>query len=119
MNKCLKLTISLFLFLSLSSCTTRTQLHELSDPTENQQLLLRKRFVSKPTYGLLIMGKGYIEGEARIALVLEGKVYKTKVVSGNVKFQWRENWRNHRAILRYQPFSVTEGNLRFSVTFMD
>jgi hypothetical protein len=65
------------------------------------------------------MGKGYVDGEARIALVLEGKVYKTRVVSGNVKFQWRENWRDDRAILRYQPLSVTEGNLRFSVTFMD
>ncbi len=114
-----QLTISLFLLLSLSSCTTRTQLHQLSDPTENQQLLLRKRLVSKPTYGLLVMGKGYIDGEARITLVLDGKVYKTKVVSKNVKFQWRENWRDHHAIIRYQPRSVTDGNLKFSVTFMD
>jgi len=114
-----RLIISLFFLLSLSSCTTRTQLHQLSNPTENQQFLLRKRFVGKPTSGLLIMGKGYVDGEARIALVLEGKVYKTRVVSGNVKFQWRENWRDDRAILRYQPLSVTEGNFRFSVTFMD
>lgn len=114
-----KLILSLFLLLSLSSCTTKTQLHQLSDPTESQQLLLRKRLVNKPTYGLLILGKGYIDGEARIALVLDGKVYKSRVISGNVKFQWRENWRDHRAILRYEPLSVTEGTLRFSVTFMD
>lgn len=115
----MKLILPCCLLLSLSSCTTNTRLYRLSDPTENQQLLLRKRFVSKPTYGLLIMGKGYIDGEARIALLLEGKVYRTRVISGRVKFQWRENWRDHRAILRYQPVSVTEGNLKFSVTFMD
>ncbi|MDR9402103.1 MAG: hypothetical protein RI580_01565 [Halothece sp. Uz-M2-17] len=114
-----RFTISLFLVLSLSSCTTRTQLHQLSNLSENQQLLLRKRLVGKPTYGLLIMGKGYINGEARIALVLDGKVYQTKVISGKVQFQWRENWRDHRAIVRYQPVSVSDGNLRFSVTFMD
>jgi hypothetical protein len=115
----LKLAISLFLILSLASCTTRTQLHQLSDLSDNQQLLLRKRLVRQPTYGLLVLGKGYINGEARISLLLDGKVYQTKVVSGNVKFQWRENWRDSRAILRYQPRSVTDGNLRFSVTFMD
>lgn len=108
----------LFLFY-LSSCTTNTQLYRLSDPTENQQLLLRKRFVSQPNYGLLVMGKGYLEGEAKITLLLDGEVYQTKVVSGNVKFQWREKWGDHRAVIRYQPANVTEGNLRFSVTFLD
>mgnify|MGYP006426690749 CR=1 FL=1 len=115
----LRWMIPLLLFSSLSSCTTNTQLYQLSNPTENQQLLLRKKIISKPTSGLLIMGKGYIDGEARITLLLDGEVYKTKIVSGNVRFQWRENWRGNRAILRYQPARVTEGNLRFSVTFMD
>lgn len=111
--------IPLLLLFSLSSCTTETQLYQLSDPTETQQLLLRKRFVSKPNYGLLIMGKGYIRGEARITLLSDDQVYKTRIVSGNVQFQWREHWRDYRAILRYQPSDVTEGNLRFSVTFLD
>ncbi|AFZ51844.1 hypothetical protein [Dactylococcopsis salina] len=119
MKNYLQSIISLFFLFSLSSCTTNTQLYQLSNPTENQQLLLRKKIVSQPTSGLLIMGKGYIDGEARITLLRNGEVYKTKIVSGNVRFQWRENWRDHRAMLRYQPARVREGNLRFSVTFMD
>lgn len=75
--------------------------------------------MARSTYGLLIMSRGYIDGEARVALLLDGEVRKTKVISGNVKFQWRENWHQNRAIIRYQPSRVTDGDLRFSVTFMD
>jgi len=75
--------------------------------------------MAQPSYGLLIMGKGYLNGQARIALLLDGKVYQTETLSGNVKFQWRKQWQNNRAIIRYQPLSVTDGNLKFSVTFLD
>lgn len=65
------------------------------------------------------MTQGYIDGEARVALLLDGEARKTRVVSGNVRFQWRENWHENHAIIQYQPSGVTEGDLRFSVTFMD
>jgi hypothetical protein len=108
-----------FLFIFSGCRTQKTQLHQLSDLRENQQLLLRNKTLSKSTYGLLILGKGEIDGRARIALLLDGRVYKTEIISGKVQFQWREKWRNPHAIIRYQPLNVTEGNLRFSVTFLD
>jgi len=117
--KVFNLVLATVLLFSLSSCRSQTQLYRLKDVTENQQLLLRKKSIAKPSYGLLIMGQGYLEGQARIALLRGGNVYQTEVVSGNVKFQWREQWQDHEAIIRYQPRSVTEGNLRFSVTFLD
>ena len=114
------LMISLFLLFLLSSCSTQqTQLYQISDLAETQQLLLRKKTFSRSTYGLLIMGKGKIDGRARIALLLDGNVYKTEMISGRVRFQWQEKWRDSHAIIRYQPLNVTEGNLRFSVTFLD
>ncbi|MFB6275493.1 MAG: hypothetical protein ABEI32_05020 [Halothece sp.] len=117
--KIFKLVLATFLLLSLSSCRSQTQLYRLNDVTENQQILLRKKSIAKPSYGLLIMAQGYLEGQARIALLRNGNVYQTEVISGNVKFQWREKWQDHRAIIRYQPSSVTDGNLRVSVTFLD
>lgn len=111
--------ITVLLLFSLAGCTTQAKIYRVRDITRNQQLLLRNQALARSTYGLLIMTRGYIDGEARVALLLDGEVRKTRVVSGNVKFQWRENWQENRAIIRYQPSGVTEGDLRFSVTFMD
>jgi cell division protein FtsL len=119
MVKSLKLIIVLFFLLSLTSCTTKTQLYQLSNLDEEQQLLIQKKSLSKSNYGLLILGKGELDGEARIALLSNSQVHKVKIISGNVKFQWREKWQDNRAIIRYQPVSVTEGNLRVSVTFIE
>lgn len=119
MTNVFPILITILLLFSLAGCTTPTKIYRVGDITRNQQLLLRNQALARSTYGLLIMTRGYIDGEARVALLLDGEVRKTRVVSGNVKFQWRENWQENRAIIQYQPSGVTEGDLRFSVTFMD
>ncbi|WP_222597801.1 hypothetical protein [Euhalothece natronophila] len=117
--KSLPLVITLLLLFPLTSCTNQAQIYRIRDITRNQQLLIRNQALSQSTYGLMVMSRGYIDGEARVTLLLDGQVRKTKVVSGNVRFQWRKHWNDNRAIVRYQPRGVTEGELRFNVTFMD
>ncbi len=66
---------------------------------------------------LTIVGKGNIEGTAKISLMLEDKPYKTEMLSGAIDFEWSNDWYSEDAVLQYESGTAKSGNLTLKYKF--
>jgi hypothetical protein len=64
-----------------------------------------------------IRGVGSIKGTAEIHLMLDGKTYKTEMLSGQVSFRWGGDWYSPTAEIRYRPVKVESGKLELRYHF--
>ena len=62
---------------------------------------------------------GKLEGEAQLILMLNGAPYKTERMKGKVIIDWGGDWYSDSMELRYQPSSITSGQLVIEYTFTD
>ncbi len=100
-------------------CGVSSQSYTISDVTKPEIITIHKRKSQGNIYGIKIVGKGYIDGEAVIHLILNGKEYQTKNLSGNITFQWGGDWYSDSAEIRYAPVNVKNGNIVLRYNFRD
>lgn len=71
----------------------------------------------KSVYALDVVGVGWIDGEAEIALVLNGAPYKSRYLDGAVLFTWGGDWYGPEAVVRYTPALGANGVITLNYRF--
>ena len=102
-----------------TSCVKYDQRLEITDLKKSQVLILQKKPNQKNVYSTSIHCYGKLEGEAQLALMLNGAPYKTEYMKGKVNFTWGGDWYSDSMELRYQPSNITSGQLIIDYTFAD
>ena len=103
----------------LTGCGLGHRTQPVTDVTKAETITLKKNTGQGHIYYLTITGSGEIQGTAEISLIENGKPYRTEKLSGPVKFEWKGDWYSDTAEIRYEPKSVTGGNLRLEYRFKD
>jgi len=112
--------IHLFVLLAfVFGCSQGKQTHSIADVTKSEIVVLNKLSSQGNIIGISIVGNGHLDGSAEILLILNGKPYKTEIISGNVKFQWGGDWYSDSATIEYKPSSVAGGHLSLQYKFKD
>jgi hypothetical protein len=89
----------------------------ISDAGSPVELTLRAPNGSKGVYALDVRGSGRIDGEAEIALILNGQPYKVTNLDGVVHFEWGGDWYAPEAVVRYRPLSAKSGSIKLRYRF--
>jgi hypothetical protein len=113
-----KIIPSILLFMVLS-CSTDEQTARIADVQIKEKLILKKLDSQGNIHSLIITGKGHLNGIAEIALVLDGKQYKTEHLFGEVEFVWDGDWYSDVATIEYLPSTVERGHLTVEYRFKD
>jgi len=87
--------------------------------TEPSTIVLRKLHSQNGIHALKIIGRGQLDGEAEISLILSGKPYKTEKLSRQINFEWSGDWYDDSATLEYKPSSAKKGSLKLEYEFED
>ncbi|MEM7553426.1 MAG: hypothetical protein AAF378_04885 [Cyanobacteria bacterium P01_A01_bin.84] len=119
MNQVIERSILVASMIFLVGCGSGKQTYEISDVTKESTITLRKNANQKNIHSITIMGKGYLDGDAEIVLILDNKPYKTERISGNVNFERGGDWYSDGAEIRYKPSSVKGGKLTLYYEFYD
>jgi len=117
--KMIKLLICLCLTAFVSGCGSGTRTVDVKDVTKSETITLKKDQGQGAIYSITVKGEGKIDGNAEIALILNGGPYKTERLSGPVDFRWGGDWYSDRAEIIYTPISTTGGSLWLSYKFND
>src|SRR5262245_61784172 len=88
------------------SCTKYPHEVRLADVQRPQVIMLKK----EPN-AIGIRGRGNLDGEAHVSLMLNGNPYKTERLNGKVSFSWGGDWYSDTAEIRYEPINVKSGEL--------
>lgn len=110
--------LALIVALPLSGCAA-PQVRNIADARTAETLLFDKAPGQGGVHALTIAGSGAIQGDAEIALRLNGTVHRTERLSGAIDFRWEGDWYADRAELRYTPGKVAGGALRLEARFHD
>ena len=113
----MKKILILVLIALLAGCSGNSQVHNVADVTKSETILLKNVSSQPDIYGMVVIGKGHIDGTAEIVLMLNGKPYKTETLSEDVSFRWSGDWYNDSATIEYKPLSVRSGNLSLEYEF--
>jgi hypothetical protein len=89
----------------------------IDDASRSIDVSLRAPPDLKAIYALDVVGVGRVEGEAEIALVLNGARYKPRHLGGAVLFTWGGDWYGPEAVVRYTPTSGASGSIVLSYRF--
>jgi hypothetical protein len=89
----------------------------IADVARPTELTLRAKDHPDRVYALDVRGSGSINGEAEIALILNGQPYKTVRLNGPVHFAWGGDWYAPEAVVRYTPLSATSGSIKLRYRF--
>jgi hypothetical protein len=117
--KMMKLLICLVLTALVSGCGAETRTVEVTDVTKSETIALKKDPGQGAIHSLTVKGKGRIDGNAEIVLILNGGPYRTERLSGRVDFRWGGDWYSDQAEIRYRPTSPTGGSLSLEYKFND
>jgi hypothetical protein len=112
------LLMTQLIFIS-ASCTKYDQRLEVTDLKKAHVLILQKKPNQKHVYSMGIHCYGKLEGEAQLVFMLNGTPYKTERMKGKVNIDWGGDWYSDSMELRYQPSSITSGQLVIEYTFTD
>ncbi len=102
--------------LLLSSCDRYDQKVSIFDVTKTEVLILKSDKKGK-VISLKVLGDGVLRGKAHLSLMLNGKPYKTEMLTGNIKFEWGGDWYADSATIIYSPVNVNAGNLSLRYRF--
>ena len=103
----------------LMGCSGNDQIYNIADVTKPETIKLKKASSQGNIYSLTVVGKGHLDGTAEIALILNGKPYKTESLSRDIDFKWSGDWYSDSAKIEYNPSSVKRGNLSLQYKFED
>jgi hypothetical protein len=117
MQTVLRICLVLSLLAAFSSCAKYDRRVSVADVKKEEIVVLRKEPNQGNVYGISIRGSGNIDGEARIAWMLDGKPYKTKPLKKKVKFSWGGDWYSDTAEIHYEPVRVSRGELIIEYQF--
>ena len=95
------------------------QTYDVADVTKAEIITLEKKSTQGHIHGITVIGKGHIDGDAEIVLLLSGTPYKTETLSGDVDFTWGGDWYSDSAKVEYKPSSVKSGHLSLQYAFED
>lgn len=112
MNKAIQIMVVVST-LCLHACSQRQAIVDVTKP----QTLTLKCDATRKVHALEINGSGRIEGDATIALMLNGAPYKSETLRGNIDFKWNGDWYSDSAEIVYSPRSVTSGELTLTYEF--
>ena len=113
-----KFVFCLVVAVLLSGCGGQRNLG-VTDVTKAETVVLRKQAGQGPIHSIAITGHGEIQGNAEIALFLNGTPNKTASLSGLIDFRWEGDWYSDQAEIQYAPASVTRGRLGLKYEFRD
>jgi len=116
MIKTHKVIGAIILALLMEACSDYDSSTSISD-VRREQLVVLKSGDPKPVHSINIQGKGHIEGEATISLMLNGKPYKTEKLNGATSFKWAGDWYSDTAEIQYRPTHVSSGELVLEYRF--
>ena len=103
----------------LSGCNPGQRAQSVADVTKAETITLKKNARQGHISSFAITCSGEIQGTAEISLMENGKAYRTEKLSGPVNFKWGGEWYSDTADIRYEPKSVTGGNLRLEYRFKE
>jgi hypothetical protein len=90
---------------------------QIADAGKPEQLKLLPKHPADRITSLHVEGRGRIDGEAEITLLLNGQPYKTERMNGAVDFTWRMDWYATEAVVNYTPLTATGGSLKLRYHF--
>lgn len=93
----------------LSGCGSRAQSVDIADVTKAETLTISKKPGQEGIYSISIRGRGKIDGEAEISLLLNGAPYRTERIAGDVAFEWGGDYYADDAEIVYTPINVRSG----------
>ena len=103
----------------LVGCGTGKQTYTIPDITKQSTITLRKLPSQGNIHSITVTGKGHIDGNAKIVLIVSGKPYKTESLSGDIDFKWGGDWYSDSATIEYKPTSIKSGYLNLRYNFDD
>ncbi len=112
-------TLVFLTLIFLVGCVPGKQTYTITDITKQSTITLRKLRSQGDIHSMTLTGKGHIDGNAKIVLILNGKPYKTESLSGDIDFKWRGDWYSDSAQIVYKPSSVRRGYLVLQYKFED
>jgi hypothetical protein len=89
----------------------------ITDSSKPVELKLVPRHHATNVTSLHIEGRGKIDGEAELTLVMNGQPYKTERINGPVKFSWRLDWYATEAVVKYTPLTAKHGTITLRYHF--
>jgi hypothetical protein len=89
----------------------------IADAGKPAELTLVAKHHASSVASLHVEGRGQIDGEGEITLLLNGQPYKTEKLKGRVHFSWRMDWYAPEAIVRYQPLTARDGSITLRYHF--
>jgi hypothetical protein len=115
----MKKTLVSILLIFMIGCGVSNQTYIIADVAKAETITLRKQAGQGNIHGFSVSGRGQIEGEATMILVLNGKPYKEERLSGAVDFHWEGDWYSDSVEIQYRPSSVKGGKLFLGYKFKD
>ena len=106
----------LVLLAGLAACSP-SHTASVSNPSEPTIIKLAVTEPEKQVVSLQIQGTGSIDGSAEIALMLDGKAYRSEQLKGLVSFTWAGDWYSPSAEIHYRPSKVQGGKLELQYRF--
>lgn len=104
---------------TLAGCRGGRQTHAIADAAKAETIMLQKGKSQGHIHSLSVVCRGYLDGTAELVLMLNGKPCKSEKLSGDVDFQWRNDWYSNSARIEYKPTSVKSGSLSIQYEFKD
>jgi hypothetical protein len=89
----------------------------LADAGKPAELTLLPKHHAGSVASLHVEGRGQIDGEGEITLLLNGQPYKTEKLNGRVHFSWRMDWYAPQAVVRYKPLTARDGSITLRYHF--
>ena len=89
----------------------------ITDAGKPGELTLIPRHHASGVVSLHVEGRGQINGEGEISLILNGQPYRTEKLNGRVHFSWRVDWYAPEAIVRYTPLTARGGSITLRYHF--
>jgi hypothetical protein len=90
---------------------------KLDDLTRSSEIVLKAPNGETAIVGLEVIGSGQVDGNARVELMLDGRVQEAALLQGPVEFRWSGDWYSPEALVRYTPGSATSGSVKLSYRF--
>ena len=87
--------------------------------TEAETITIEKLPEQGWIYSWKLGGRGEIEGEATIKVMLGTEPYLTEDISGKIDVQWNGDWYADDATIVNEPISVTSGEIILDYCFYD
>ena len=87
---------------------------DLSRPAD---VVLKAPEGSTAVVGLHVVGSGLVDGDARLELVLDGRVHETFLIQGPVDINWYGDWYSPEVQVRYTPGSAKGGSVKLGYRF--